>query len=338
MASLSDYIGMFNDGDWDEFSNIFGNDVSKFLLLIKRRGLLDQIDVDSVEYNDGALVNGIQLFMLENDPSYYNTIVKEFLSDVEIRNDGYYLRLRDLSELSEFFKDNSYSREYNDRDVVKNVLGEDWWDPYYDTVHDVYNDIVGALNEKNMELLSERVLELVGNKELSLDDYRSQLFEDISDGNNRFIITESNVKSVVEDEDSMNQLFDGDLDELKNQLKWLGDGSYNIAYNDEVYQEVFDELSTYFVGKHDWSETKKGEKIVHTPYIKIKDINRDIYNFLYCFKGYGDNLYQYGGYTSMVTLYMDNEDEWLTIRIPDYPDDRKVTEYINDGLPDRLYL
>jgi len=337
MASLSDYIGMFNDGDWDEFSNIFGNDVSKFLLLIKRRGLLDKIDVDSVEYNDASLVNGIQLFMLENDPSYYNTIVKSFLSDVEVRNDGYYLRLRDLTELSEFFKDNSYSRNYNDRDVVKNVLDEDWWEPYSNTVYDVYNDIVGELNEKNMELLAERVLELVGNKELSLDDYRSQLFEDISDGNNRFIITESNVKSVVEDKDSMNQLFDGDLDELKNQFHWLGDEAYNNAYNDEVYKEVFDELSTYFVGKYDWVETKKGEKTVHTLYIKIKDINRDIYNFLYCFKGYGETLYEYGDYTAMITHYMDNEDEWLTIRIPDYPDDRKVTEYINDGLPDRLY-
>lgn len=336
MASLSDYIGMFNDGDWDEFSNIFGNDVSKFLLLIKRRGLLDQIDIDSVEYNYASLVNGIQLFMLENDPSYYNTIVKSFLSDVEVRNDGYYLMLSDLTELSEFFKDN-YSRNYNDRDVVKSVLDEDWWEPYSDTVHDVYDDIVEVLNEKNMELLAERVLELVGNKELSLDDYRSQLFEDMSDDNNRFIITESNVKSVVEDKDSMNQLFDGDLDELKNQLNWLGDGSYNIAYNDEVYKEVFDELSTYFVGKHDWVETKKGEKTVHTPYIKIKDINRDIYNFLYCFKGYDETLYEYGNYNAMVTHYMDNEDEWLTIRIPDYPDDRKVTEYINDGLPDRLY-
>lgn len=337
MSKLLTYIEKFNDGEFESFSDIFGGDASKFLSLVKRRGLLDKIDVDSVEYNDGSLVNGLQLFMLEDDPSYYNTIVKEFLSDVEIRNDGYYLRLRDLTELSDFFKDNSYSRYYNDRDVVKNVLDEDWWEPYDHTVHDVYDDIVGVLNEKNMELLAERVLELVGNKELSLDDYRSQLFEDISNGDNRFILTESNVRSVVEDKDSMNQLFDGDLDELKNQLRWLGDEAYNNAYNDEVYKEVFDELSTYFVGKHDWVETKKGEKIVHTPYIKIKDINRDIYNFLYNFKGYNDTLYEYGNYTAMITHYMDSEDEWLTISVPDYPDHRKVDEYINEFLPDRLY-
>lgn len=337
MSKLLTYIEKFNDGEFESFSDIFGGDASKFLSLVKRRGLLDKIDVDSVEYNDGSLVNGLQLFMLEDDPSYYNTIVKDFLSDVEIRNDGYYLRLRDLTELSDFFKDNSYSRYYNDRAVVKNVLDEDWWEPYSDTVHDVYDDIVGVLNEKNMELLSERVLELVGNKELSLDDYRSQLFEDISNGDNRFIITESNVRSVVEDKDSMNQLFDGDLDELKNQFHWLGDEAYNNAYNDEIYKEVFDELSTYFVGKHDWVETKKGEKTVHTPYIKIKDINRDIHNFLYNFKGYNDTLYDYGDYTAMITHYMDSEDDWLTINVPDYPDNRKVEEYINEFLPDRLY-
>ena len=338
MSKVLDLVNKFNNGEWDDISDVFGGDVERFYSYVKRAGFLDKIDVDSVEYNDASLVNGIQLFMLENDPSYYNTIIKSFLSDVEVRNDGYYLMLSDLTELSEFFKDNSYSRYYNDRDVVKNVLDEDWWEPYSDTVHDVYDDIVGVLNEKNMELLAERVLELVGNKELSLDDYRSQLFEDISNGDNRFIITESNVRSVVEDKDSMNQLFDGDLDELKNQFNWLGDESYNNAYNDEVYKEVFDELSTYFEGKHSWVENKNGLKTVYIPYIKIKDINRDIYNFLYNFKGYDETLYEYGNYNAMITHYMNSEDDWLTISVPDYPDHRKVEEYINDGLPDRLYF
>jgi hypothetical protein len=337
MSKILDLVNKFNDGEWEEFSNIFGDDIGRFLFTVRRSGFLDYLDLDSVNYNDDSLVNEIMLYRLNEDPSYINTIVQNYLSDVEIRDDGYYLRLRDLTELSEFFEDNRYSRNYNDRKVVEGVLGEDWWEPYSDTVHDVYKDIVEELNERNMKLLAERVLELVGNQELSLDDYESELFRDMSDDDGRFIITESNVMSVVEDEDSMNQLFNGDLNDLKNQLRWLGDEAYNQAYTDEVYQEVFNQLSTYFEGRHDWVTTKKGEKTVYTPYIKIKDISNDVGYFLENFKGGSDNLYSFDSYTGMLTQWMYDRDEYLKIRIPDYPDDRKVVENINDGFPDRLY-
>lgn len=337
MSKVLDLVNKFNNGDWDEFSNVFGGDVNKFYSYVKRAGFLDYFDLESIKYYDERFINELLLYRLQNDPSYLNEIVQNFLSDVEIRGDGYYLRLRDLTELSEFFQDNRYSRNYNDREVVEGILGEDWWEPYSDTVHDVYKDIIEELDEKNMKLLAERVLELVGNQELSLDDYSSELLYDMSDDDGRFIITESNVMSVVEDEDSMDSLFNGDLNDLKNQLYWLGDDAYNQAYTDEVYQEVFDELSTYFEGKHDWVTTKKGEKTIYTPYIKIRDIKRDIENFLDAFKGYTDTLYDYGDYTSMLRHYMDDSDDFLRIRVPDYPDHTKVVEYINDGFPDRLY-
>lgn len=337
MSKLQDFIIDFNNGEWEDFSHIFGNDITQFLNLIKRRGLLDQFDLYSIRDNDEFLLNEVMLFLLNEDPSYINTIVKDFLSDVEIRENGYYLRLSDLTELSEFFEDNRYSRNYNDRDVVKNVLSEDWWEPYSDTVNDVYKDIVSELNEENIKLLAERVLELVGNQELSLDDYSSELFEDMSDDDGIFKITESNVMSVVEDEDSMNSLFKGDLSDLKSQLIWLGDDAYNQAYTDEVYSEVFNELSTYFDGKHDWVPTKKGEKTVHVPYIKIRDISNDVGHFLETYKGRDETLYTYDSYTSMLTQWMYERDEYLNFRDPGYPDYYKIRENINDGLPDRLY-
>jgi len=337
MSKILDLVNKFNNGEWEEFSNIFGDDIGRFLFTVKRSGFLDYLDLDSVSYNDNSLVNEIMLYRLNEDPSYINTIVQNYLSDVEIRENGYYLRLRDLTELSEFFQDNRYSRNHNDREVVEGVLGEDWWEPYSDTVHDVYKDIVEELNERNMKLLAERVLELVGNQELSLDDYESELFRDMSDDDGRFIITESNVMSVVEDEDSMNSLFKGDLSDLKSQLYWLGDEAYNQAYNDEVYSEIFDELSTYFEGKHDWVTTKRGEKTVYTPYIKIRDIKTEIENFLNSFAGYSDTLYDYGDYSSMLRHYMSDNDDFLRISVPDYPEHRRITENINDGFPDRLY-
>jgi hypothetical protein len=238
-------------------------------------------------------------------------------------------------ELSKLFETNT--RNYPTRDIVKSVLGEDWWEPYSDTVDDVYDDIIKELTDKNKNLLAERIIELVGNQELSLEEYNTPLFEDISDKDGRFIITESNVMDIIDDEDSMMSLLNGELNEVKSQLYWLGDEAYNNAYNDMVYGEVFHELSTYFEGRHDWVSVKRGEKTVYTPYIKIKNLYADVLNFLNAYKKYTENLFYYGGYTSMIKQYMEDEDEWLTLRLPDYPDNSKVVEYINDGFPDRLY-
>jgi hypothetical protein len=338
MSRIKDLVEKLNEGDWDDISNIFSDNIKLFLSSVKRAGLLSTIDLDNISRHNEELINEIMLFILNNDPSYLNTIVKDILTDVEVRADGYYLKLADLEELSEFFKDDSWSREYNDREVVKSVLGEDWWEPYSDTIYDVYDEIVNVLTDKNKTLLAERIIEIMGNEELSIEEYNTVLFNDMSDDDGMFIITESNVMSVINDPDAMNSLFKGGLNDLKYQLINLGDNSYNNAYNEEVYSEVFDELSMHFDGKHDW-ETRNLEnnRTINIPYIKIRNLKADVINFLEAFKGYTDTLFYYSSYTEMMKHYMDNDGEFLRIRVPDYPDSTKVDDYINDGFPDYLY-
>jgi hypothetical protein len=338
MSKIKDLVNRLNDGDWDDISNIFSDNIRLFLSSVKRAGLLSTIDLDNISRHNEELINEIMLFILNNDPSYLNTIVKDNLTDVEVRADGYYLKLADLEELSEFFKDDSWSREYNDREVVKSVLGEDWWEPYSDTIYDVYDEIVNVLTDKNKTLLAERIIGIMGNEELSIEEYNTVLFNDMSDDDGMFIITESNVMSVINDPDAMNKLFEGGLNDLKYQLKNLGDNAYNNAYNDEVYSEVFDELSTHFDGKHEWqTKNLENNRTLHIPYIKIRNLNADVTNFLEAFKGYTDTLFYYSSYTEMMKHYMDNDGEFLRISVPDYPDSSKVDDYINDGFPDYLY-
>ena len=339
-SGLNNFIDKFNNGDWDDISSAFGNDVGRFISLVKRRGLLNQIKLHRIHDEDVYIFNEVLLNILESNPQeMLPKIVKEFIGDVEIRPEGYYLRLRDLEELSEFFEESSYRRDYDSRSIAKKVLSEDWWEPYSDTVHDVYTDIVEELNEKNKKALAERMLELVGNEELSLDDYKSELFEDMSDDDGRFIITESNVMSVVEDEDSMNSLFKGELSDLKSQLYWLGDEAYNQAYNDMMFKSVMSELSTIFEGNHEWEQKeRKDGKVVYTPYIKIRNLYGDITDFLSAFKGYSDTLYDYNSYTSFKTYWMDNDGEFLKLgRVDDYPSQSDIDNNINDGFIDRLY-
>jgi hypothetical protein len=339
MASVQDFVVKFNNGEWEDFSSIFGDDINTFLSFIKKRGFLFEIDLNSLYDNDEYLFNSTLKMMLEVDPSYLTTVVQSYLSDVIIRPDGYYLKLRDQEELSEFFKDDQYSREYNDRDVVKSVMGEDWWEPYSDTVHDLYDDIIKVLNDKNIQELASRILEICGNQELNLDDYHSDLFEELSDEDRNFTITESNIRDIINDEDSMKSLFKDILNDIYHQLRNMGDNAYNQAYTDEVYKVIWNELSTLFEGKIEW-ESKKLENnpnTLHIPFVKIQNLYNDVMEFLNDFNGYNETFIDYDGYTSMKTYWMDQHDQFLTIRLSDYPDHNKVEEYINDMFTDYLY-
>jgi hypothetical protein len=55
------------------------------------------------------------------------------------------------------------------------------------------------------------------------------------------------------------------------------------------------------------------------------------------FNGYNETFLDYDGYTTMKTYWMDQHDQFLTIRLSDYPDHNKVEEYINDIFTDYLY-
>jgi len=339
MASVQDFVVKFNNGEWEDFSSIFGDDINTFLSFIKKRGFLFEIDLNSLYDNDEYLFNSTLKMMLEVDPSYLTTVVQSYLSDVIIRPDGYYLKLRDQEELSEFFKDDQYSREYNDRDVVKSVMREDWWEPYSDTVHDLYDDIIKVLNDKNIQELASRILEICGNQELSLDDYHSDLFEELSDEDGNFIITESNIRDIINDEDSMKSLFKDILNDIYHQLRNMGDNAYNQAYTDEVYNSIWNELSTLFEGKIEWESRKleNNPNTLHIPFVKIQNLYNDVMEFLNDFNGYNETFIDYDGYTSMKTYWMDQHDQFLAIRLSDYPDHNKVEEYINDMFTDYLY-
>jgi predicted membrane-bound dolichyl-phosphate-mannose-protein mannosyltransferase len=81
----------------------------------------------------------------------------------------------------------------------------------------------------------------------------------------------------------------------------------------------------------------ENNRTLQIPYIKIRNLNADVTNFLEAFKGYTDTLFYYSSYTEMMKHYMDNDGEFLRISVPDYPDSSKVDDYINDGFPDYLY-
>jgi hypothetical protein len=331
----------FNEGNWDEVGSYFNDDFSLFLDYLEKNGLEGELDYESV---DDDWQNIILLRKLEKYPQEtLKYICDNIITDVYPMDGGYYLYLRDRTELAVLF-DNS-GRDTTPRNVAENVLGEDYWEPYWDTTDDVYRDVIDDLNGENLQHLANYIVKNIGDQELPLDDYEDALFHQFSEEQGTegvFKITSENVMKFIKDEEAMKEMFRKDLDELKSELYSVHDSAYNGAYTDEIYNNVWNELSGYFEPKS-WKYNEKerydGKKI-QQEYIKINDFYSDIYTFLSENedKQYSDqSLGYWGSYTGFVSNMMDNgERDWLSFRIPDYPDWTRIKKNINDIFVDYI--
>ena len=336
MSAARELLDEFNDGNWDEIGSYFNGDFQVFLDYLEKNGLEGELDYENV---DDEWQNIILLRKLEKYPQEtLNYICDNIITDVYYMEGGYYLYLREREELAKLFSNSG--RDFSSRDAAEKVLSEDFWDPYWDTTDDVYRDVIDELNEENKNHLANYIVKIMGNQELSLNDYDDGLFEQFSEKQGTegvFKIDSENVMQLIGDEDAMKELFKKDLEELKNELYSVHNNAYNGAYTDEIYDDVWNELSEYFEPKslkYEQKDRYDGKKIQHE-YIKINDFYSDIYTFLSenQDKQWSDQSLEYwGSYTGFVSYMMDNgERDWLDFRIPDYPDWTLIKKNINDN-------
>jgi hypothetical protein len=337
--SAQHLLDEFNDGNWDEVGAYFNEDFGLFMDYLGKYGLDTEIDYNNI---DDEFKNKLLLIKLEKNPEEtLKNICDNLITDVYPMKDGYYLYLKDRTELADLFK--TYGRDTSPYDVAKMVLGEDSWEPYWDTTNDVYRDVIDDLNEKNLKHLGDYIFKQIGNQDLNIEDYESDFFDELAETQNRegyFRITENDVMGLISDQDAMNELLDGDLETLKSELYSIHNNAYNMAYTDQIYNLVYNELKQYF-DPQSWEyqikETRNGKKVTHE-YIKINNFYQDIYDFL------SNNATpqwreQYLGYAESYCGFIegmmdDGQKEWLSFRIPDYADWTDVKKNINEIFTD----
>jgi hypothetical protein len=331
VEKLKKIIDEVNSGNWDEYSQFFNNDMELFIKIITKYGLIDFIDPMSDDLRDYqndvlyALVN-------ENPEKWVNFICENVInSDLIKKGDDWYLYLNDQEDLSELFYDGREST----KDLVKSVFSDDHWEPYWDTTDDIYRDVVEELNNKNLKKLYEKILNEVEGETISTD---TEYLEDLDDsGSDEIVITKENFGGMFEDEETLKYILKKYASDVRQELYSLHSNCYNSAYENEIYEDIWDELSTFFEGisqfesrpyKYDTTKTQ------HYVTVKIRDIAGDITDFLRNMKGshYSqDSLEYYGSYMGMLKNGMNNDVwEYLDFRIPDYPDSSKVDECINE--------
>ena len=338
--------GRLGDLDLGEIpSNDFSNEVFNYLA---DNGIMANLDYNTVpeEFQNNYLLHGLE-YNYENTVKY---ITSNILGDVEIRPDGFYLYLgNDRDELASFFCGSSRRRDSSPEGVAKLVfsdegLGNDW---YFDN-DTKPSEVIDDLNEKNTIHLKDAIFKEIGNVELSLEDYSSDFFESLSEEQETegyFKIGPEDLDELIKDSDAINELCEKDLSELGQELKNIYWNAYNSAYENEIYELVYDGLDDYFEGKIDEvpKETTKsdGKKVTtYLNYIKIRDFVGNITLFLENNRGqsYSNSYLDYfGSYTTLMKqLIYDQDYDCIDFNTPDYPDWSITRKYINEMFYDYI--
>lgn len=373
LEKAKNLVQSFNDGDYEDDIEPYFNNLINFLNFIKKYGILDELDLSEIPSNefddqlfDYLVENGViskmnydgipeelknyfLLYGLENN--YEDTMViitNDLITDVDIRPDGFYLRLLDRDELSNYFCSggrNSYgAKGVAEKVFSEDFFGHDWISNYHRDPHDT----VDELDEANITTLKDIIFKEIGDKELSLEDYDSDFFHELSDEQGTegyFKIKAEDLEGLVKDEDAFNELCKNELDELGGNLRNLYYSSENTAYEDEVYSLVYDGLNEYFEGRIDDVQREviksDGSKVIRfDSYIKIRDFVNNIKTFLEENKGstYTDSFLEYfGGYTELVKgMISAGILDCIDFRIPEYPDWSMTRKYINEMFHDYI--
>jgi hypothetical protein len=318
-------IDQFNEGDTD-FLEVIGG-FGTFLLMAHRRGLLDKLDANMIF--DSKFENEYLEFLHSIGDPRFNELIVEKLNDIKLVNGKPKLILDSRGELAQLF--------CSDRDISKDTI-EEVLDGSYDAhgwswsdlTDNIYRDVVEELNDENLSRLKEYVIDSLKGVEVSV---RTELLNSIAEkqGNEYVIIDQSNIDQIVGDEDTMLSLLDEELDELRSELYSIYENSYVSAYEEELYESIWNEVTDHFEDDgeytsrpHPYKENTSIEQYLITP-SNFYDI---VINFIEDNKGYygyGSTLDYYGSFLGI----MENTIDCLRFRVPDYPDSSIVDKNIN---------
>jgi hypothetical protein len=333
IEKLQSIIEEVNDGNWSEYAPFFNDNFGLFLNIVIKHDLLDMIDPLSdglVEYQNIIFYTLITNPKLDND-KWFNFICEKIIhNDLVSENGEWYLYLSEQSELSELFS--SGGRE-STRDVVKGILGEDHWEPYWDTTDDVYRDVVTVLNKENLKVLYERILKEVEGQTIGPE---TEYLEDLGEGD-EIVITKDNFPGMFGDELTLRHIISDYATDTKSELSSLYNQSYNSAYESEVYNDIWGELSQFFEGRSEWRTRPykfKPEKTQYYLLVKIRNVKEDIKKYLFELQTsyYREDTLEYqASYMDMLKQGME-ESVWryLDFRVPDYPNHTEVDKLVNE--------
>lgn len=333
---LSKIIHLLNDGELEEeYLQMFGGYETIFKMLAKR-DLLDKLEIGTSD--SYAWENEFLIFLSKYDRKEFIDIVVSNLNDIEITNGTIYYVSDNLGDLSLLFSDSSSRSYYVSQKRIKSILEGDSDVEYFNHSVDVYEDIIINLNESNLNKLKELVLNDLSS--VSIFPVTDTL-QELSNESNEVFLNNENIDSVFSDDETINYILSEYLPDVESELQNIYTQSQNIAYNDELYELIWDELGRYFV--HDdieWFTAKhpyKKDTNIQKFKMKVWNFESNILDFLNADPGnYNTRVSYFGSYLTILEYLVSSLDshERLKVYYPDWPNSDKVNERINEIFPD----
>ena len=344
MSTWKDYIEEFNSGNTDFLGN-FGDDVGLFVDLITQKGLLKYLNVNASM--EPEVENKVVLAFYEHHMPSYIEFLQENLSDVEFENGVFYF-VGDPSDLSTLFDEGRNTLQK--KTVGKILSGEGLDFEFFDyTTDNVYSEVVEELNIVNLQSLYEAVLYF--SKDVQIEP-STELLELIAEeqGHPDFVIIDkNNVERVVDDRETFESLLNDELSDLKGNLINLHHWAYNSAYEEEVYEEVWNQLDKFFVtDQKKWvsvpmytgpAGSQKIASTVERMKLPIRNLPEIINDYLRwnVESTYPESVRYYGNYSAILTWVLDENRDYSKVYPPDFPDSSKVDKNINEMFNDYIY-
>ena len=334
---IYNFINLYLNGDSDEFFK-----------LIDKVGIID----DDKIYE--SLIGSMPMSYLSNkynsNPKQtVNYIINKYFGDIKEINGRYILELGEREDLSLFFKKDG-GRDISSKELAEKILGEDWWEPFYNSLQDVYDEVIEVLTPENLKLLAEKInAELSGSKVEPETSLLGDIAEDQGHPDYVELSVDLLLNTIFEEKESTKYILNREAVDTSSELYSLYHNAYNTAYVDEKWEQVSNELKSLLSidNMGEWqTKTVKGydgkERKINNYFIDVTNIVdesiKETLDSRYV-DDYRNEFEYYGSFESFIE-YIINEDiiegGSISIGYYDYPDPSKVDEYINDLFGDYL--
>lgn len=323
-----DLIQFLEDNDLGDFiKKYFNGDSDEFIKFLKSKNLLGKMLDHLIE--EGYLTQAMNAYY-EEDPEFVVEFLLGYLNDVTMSDNKYWMRI-DREDLSKFFRD--------DRDdsqgLAKLILQDDT--PFLDIDSQIYDltDFIGDLTPDNLIHLKQSVYKEVEGKEVEVNDIKDiatfDLIDNMDDDELSVFIKE-NAPEVLQELENMNRnaeeaaIYDELYDDVMNGLR-------NLFEEHFFMREVPYKRKTYKSGTNQPIEVDD----TYTQVDVTKLLPRVVKKVL-DWGGYqSDNDFEYyGSLEDLLEYYLDEEGESIRVSWPEWADNERVREFINDNFKDYL--
>lgn len=323
-----DLIQFLEDNDLGDFiKKYFNGDSDEFIKFLKSKNLLGEMLDHLIE--EGYLTQAMNAYY-EEDPEFVVEFLLGYLDDVTMSDNKYWMRI-DREDLSKFFEDNRDSSI----ELAKLVLKDDI--PFLDIDSQIYDltYFIGDLTPENVNHLKQSVYKEVEGKEVEVNDIKDiatlNLIDNMDDDELSTFIKE-NAPEVLQELENMNRhaeeaaIYDELYDDVMNGLR-------NLFEEHFFMREVPYKRKTYKAGTNQPIEVDDTYTQVDVTKLLPRVVKRVL-----DWGGYqSDNDFEYyGSLENLLEYYLDEEGELIRVSWPEWADDERMKEFINDNFKDYI--